>query len=177
MDDFIICGNIYSLNQILDVSREEYHAMGLRALPAKLYKYFPNTANEKGVNFSLQALRNNTVHLSSPIQFDDPYDCALTIDRYAFYISRLEYYANVCGCSIPQGCDYSFAVYELSKCIYNALQKEKSLESVFHITGEDDNSVDLNKRTFALTLKASLYKSGSQQDAWQNAFAEALLNE
>jgi hypothetical protein len=44
-----------------------------------LFNYFPNIIKKiNGVdrNFSKEALSNNTVHLSAPSEFDDPYSKA-----------------------------------------------------------------------------------------------------
>lgn len=50
-------------------------------LPRSLIKFCNGSYNkEDGSNYYLDTLRNNTLWLSSPREFNDPFDCALNID-------------------------------------------------------------------------------------------------
>lgn len=65
-----------------------YKELGLIKLPKSFIRFYSNkesndSANSKR-NYSLEALRNNTVHLSRPSEFNDPYDCSLRIDYDTF---------------------------------------------------------------------------------------------
>lgn len=177
MKDFFICGNAYSESEIKQMSREDFCMEALRFLPQKLYKYFPNTTNEEGINYSSQALENNTVYLQTPMQFDDPYDCAITIDWLEFFMRRLTYYANECGCPVDHSWDYNKLVYELSLFLYTCINSGKSLEAIFRIKEDRNDHVDLTKHKFILLLQTVLHECQKDEAVWQKAFFRALNEE
>ena len=66
-------------------------------LPKTLYKYLSLQKDEKGQQFSLINLKNTQITSSRPKDFNDPYDCALYIDKIKFvYMTRnLPEYKNI----------------------------------------------------------------------------------
>lgn len=50
-----------------------------------------------GINYSKEALENNTVYLQEIKKFDDCYDCTLSINIEEFARLRIAYYAKICG--------------------------------------------------------------------------------
>lgn len=99
----IVNGAIMNLEEIQNMGCREF---GLRAktnMPIKLYKYFPNLSidqNGKKVNYSLQALENNTVFMQTPSEFDDVYDSDISLDFYEYEYLRLIEYCRRCQISI-----------------------------------------------------------------------------
>ena len=72
----VVSQNILPLKSIETMGYDEFSKFSLRNRPLKLYKYFPNNWEIKNyypVNYSLYALKNNTVFMQSPNRFDDVY--------------------------------------------------------------------------------------------------------
>ena len=69
-----------NINEIEKMGCQEYSLQTRKIMPKKLYKYFPNTIEEKTkANYSIQALRDNTVYMQTPNNFDDVYDSDINI--------------------------------------------------------------------------------------------------
>lgn len=73
-------------------------------MPKKIYRYCPNPEGTeettgKIVNYSMQALENNTVFMQTPIKFDDAYDSDLHMDYAGYEHFRLLEYCRRCGIS------------------------------------------------------------------------------
>lgn len=48
--------------------------------PNTLIKFYPAKYESDGVNYLIESLRNNTLWLSSPMFFNDPFDCVINVD-------------------------------------------------------------------------------------------------
>ena len=59
----IINKTVCSLADIEKMSCRDFWLQTKSIMPSRLYKYFPNKENEEHANYSIQALKNNTVHL------------------------------------------------------------------------------------------------------------------
>lgn len=74
-------------------------------MPLRLYRYYPNKkiknkeAREE-INYSIQALENNTVFLQSPTAYDDVYDSDINIDYPEYEHLRLIEYCRRCGIEV-----------------------------------------------------------------------------
>lgn len=97
----IVNGSLMNLDEVQNMGYEEFSLQSKMNMPLKLYKYFPNKPTElvdkktkkvKIENYSLQALKNNTVFMQSPSLFDDVYDSDVSLN-YGEYekINLLEY--------------------------------------------------------------------------------------
>lgn len=80
----IVNGTVVELETIEKMGYEEFSYQCRRSMPKKFYRYFPNkdyTSND-GItqNYSIQALKDNTVYLQSPNEFDDVYDSEIFVD-------------------------------------------------------------------------------------------------
>jgi len=100
----VINGDLILLSEVEKMGYDEFLLRSKINMPLKLYKYFPNkeTKNEKEelVNYSLQALKNNTVYMQSPSKFDDVYDSDVNIDYFEYHKYRLIEYCRRCGIDI-----------------------------------------------------------------------------
>ena len=95
--------------QIANLTMAELFEINIHKMRKSFFKYFPNTTkriNKVNRNFSLEALENNTVFLSAPSSFDDPYDCNLFIDANVFALQRIRYYAELCGVDVNPEWNY-----------------------------------------------------------------------
>ena len=91
----IVNGAISSLKEIQDMGYREFSYRAKCNMPMKLQKYFPNLSTEKDgekVNYSIQALENNTVFMQTPSEFDDVYDSDINFDFNEYEYLRLSEY-------------------------------------------------------------------------------------
>lgn len=89
----IINGQVYDLSEIERIGYDTFSFVSKRNMPVKLYKYFSNKV-EDGINYSIQALKNNTVYLQSPVHFDDVYDSDIGVDFSIYERKRLIEYCK-----------------------------------------------------------------------------------
>lgn len=80
----IVNGTVLELDTIEKIGYEAFSYQCRLSMPKKFYRYFPNknyTSND-GItqNYSIQALKDNTVYLQSPNEFDDVYDSEIFVD-------------------------------------------------------------------------------------------------
>lgn len=183
MPEFYIRGEKYSLEEIQKLTQNNFCLQNIRSMPSSLYKYFPNTISEKGINYSQEALKNNTVYLQNPALFDDPYDCAMSANEQNFYIKRITYYAERCGIKVQPEWDYYKIVYELSIYLYEVIKKGISLERLFlSDTTTTSNQLfelsELRFEQFILNIEKSLDREFKEfPDVWQRSFDSAIQKE
>lgn len=183
-NEYIIRNQVYTQEQIRELSLTEWATRNITSMPNKLFKYFRNTIDEEtGRNYSIEALENNTVYLQSPDNFDDVYDCSIVFDEYEYSFARLRYYTELCGFDIKET-DYWRYIYVFAQNIYEGVIKlqeegvklQDALANVFHICN-DGTSKDETHRMFVLNLCIALGNNFSQENVWQIAFTEALNSE
>lgn len=87
----IISGNIRKLEYIQNMGYDMFGLEIRQFMPKRLYKYFPNTMDmQTGINYSIEALKNNTVFMQTPTEFDDIYDSDIYVDWQEYERIRLE---------------------------------------------------------------------------------------
>ena len=101
----IVNGAVMNLNEIQNMGYDEFSLRSKSNMPLRLYRYYPNkkvkdkkTGEE--INYSLQALENNTVFLQSPTEYDDVYDSDINIDYPEYEHLRLIEYCRRCGIEV-----------------------------------------------------------------------------
>ena len=179
MPEFYIRGQQYSLDQIKKLTRTDFCLQNITNMPLSLYKYFPNVISpDTGINYSQEALINNTVYLQNPTLFDDPYDCTILANEQDFYINRITYYAERCGIKVQPEWDYYRIVYELSLYLYEGNKKGISLEELFSFKPTPKQLSELRLEAFILNLKIGIDNEFQNfTDAWQRSFAKAIQHE
>lgn len=103
----IVNGALMNLTEVQNMGYDEFSMRAKMNMPLKLYKYFPNrltelvdkktgkpiidetTGDKKNVNYSIQALRDNTVFMQSPSLFDDVYDSDISLNYSEYERARL----------------------------------------------------------------------------------------
>ena len=136
------------LNAIQEMGYDEFALRSKMNMPSRLYKYYPDVAsNEKTtgetVNYSLQALENNTVFLQTPTEFDDVYDSDIHIDYLEYEHLRLTEYCHRCGLNIDAN---------------QSTQDIGNLENVF--TQIHNSKIqELSNKWFVLAVINELYKT------------------
>lgn len=175
MIQYYINNTQYSREHVQNLNWQDYLLKAYQKKPLKLYKYFPNIEKD-GRNYSIEALKNNTVFLQSPILFDDPYDSTISIDENTLVLKRLYYYAKLCNFSVNSNKDYGTALYEFALYLYNKVQEGNSLETIFRLNTDNKRTNRINS-LFVLRLENSLLKNPNVNDSWQQAFFSALREE
>lgn len=176
----IVCGMGYTLNQLDNTTDQEFAVFRMHHMPKKLYKYFPNTTTYKDgveINYSIEALKNNTVYLQSPKYFDDPYDSSIVIDEMEFYQRRIKHYLDICSVQYVQNEDISTLVYKLAQKIYDQSRDGKTMEEIFGISSALEEIDSLRRSVFGLHLEEKLQKYKDDPDAWQHAIYDSLRHE
>lgn len=101
-------------------------------LGKKLYKFFSSVTEDNGENHSIYALKTNTIYLSSPEKFNDPFDSQLCILSDDFYKKTLSTYASFAGITFEENNLYDM-IREFSNKIKLRFQETKQLHSIFNI--------------------------------------------
>ncbi len=110
------------------MSEEEYAALSREELVLSFYKpplvrlfhYFPDedrkvAGSHEKVNYSRKALADGTVHLSSPKEFNDPFECALSVDEEALLLEAIRGFAKRTGARGVNSDDVQVAAEQLAK--------------------------------------------------------------
>lgn len=156
--------------QISKLTQEELFDINIHCMRKSLFKYFPNS------NFSKEALINNTVHLSAPSEFDDPYDCNLFIDGDKFALQRICYYASLCGIIINQEWNYVDVSRNVAMRIYEHISSGGSLETLFSMNKTND-LVHAHQEYFLLSLKKELMRLNADGNSYYRAINNVIDKE
>ncbi|MCH5193039.1 MAG: DUF2971 domain-containing protein [Oscillospiraceae bacterium] len=170
----------FTKEQINDLEQYKFLMSNLTNMPTSLFKYFPNniSKDENGIEhkYSLEALMNNTVYLSPPSDFDDPYDCNIFVNEYEFALQRIRYYASSCGVDVDTKWSYIETAHHLANKIFLHLSSGNSIETLFRL--DETNVMDhKNKIIFQLTLKINLVSPQVNEMSLYNTFNEVIQNE
>lgn len=150
----IVNGAIMNLSEIENMGCQDFWLRSKLNMPLKLYKYFPNIAKKgdnQEINYSMQALKNNTVFMQTPNEFDDVYDSDINIDYLEYERLRLVEYCHRCNIEV---CD-SLSTQEIGNLFLQALltsaNSSGTFESVF--TKKADSKIEeLSNEYFCLRL-------------------------
>ena len=147
--------------QIANLTQYEMFDNNIHCMRKSLFKYYPNTlstdANGKERNYSIEALQNNTVFLSAPSGFDDPYDCNICIDGIEFARKRIQYYAFLCGVEVEPEWDYEKTINNLAIKIYEHLNAGGTVDTLLE-RSHGNQLVNAHQEYFQLMLKKELLK-------------------
>lgn len=159
----IVNGAIMKLNEIQEMGYDEFALRSKINMPSRLYRYYPDIESTdkttgETVNYSIQALENNTVFLQTPTEFDDVYDSDIHIDYLKYEHFRLIEYCRRCGLDI----DANQSTQDIGDVLVKALQEHYiangNLETVF-TKKPDSEFEELSNKLFALKIVKELYKS------------------
>ncbi len=150
----VVNGAIMPLNEVENMGCKDFWLLSKFSMPSKLYKYFPNTSkieDGKEINYSIQALRNNTVYMQTPNEFDDVYDSDINIDFLEYERLRLTEYCRRCKIEIKD----SFSTVEIGNLLIQTLFIELnttgSFEPAFIEEPRSENE-KLSTKLFCLKL-------------------------
>lgn len=174
----IVNGALMNLDEVQNMGCDEFGLRSKMNMPLKLYKYFPNrptelideksgkpivdenTGKTKTVNYSIQALRDNTVFMQAPSLFDDVYDSDISLNYSEYEKIRLLEYCKRCELNVCK----SMSTQELGNALLQAIGES------FNSTGNFDSIFkrkpiseieELSNECFLLKLKNELLKDGN----------------
>ena len=107
------------LDEVLRMGQEEYRTRSVRYMPSKLYKYFSNTYTETAINYSIQALKDNTVHLEFPKNYDDVFDSEISLEFNEYEDLFIRDYCDRCQIEIGDKSIRNAKYYEMEACQYS----------------------------------------------------------
>lgn len=159
-----------SLMKLEEIQNMGYNDFSLRAkisMPQKLYKYFRNSSTEicdeksgetTQVNYSLEALKNNTVFMQSPSLFDDVYDSDISLDYSSYEKARLFEYCVRCNLNVQKTMTTEDLGNMLVHRIWDEANSTGSFDSLIQREPASKNE-ELSNQLFLNRLKIELPKS------------------
>ena len=158
------------LDEVEGMGWKEFRRHSVVNMPIKLYKYFPNTIKEDAGNrnnYSLMALKNNTVFLSSPTDFDDVYDSDINISFVDYSHYRIEEYCKRCGIPIKQNATLQDNGKALLARLYT-VNKETGDFSGAIVEPPATELKRLSNERFILRIKSEIGRGRSIEEALSN---------
>ena len=181
----IVNGSIMNLNEVQNMGYDEINLRAKQKMPLKLYKYFPNTLTDltdentgkpiidqvtgkvKTVNYSMQALKNNTVFMQSPTLFDDIYDSDINLDYSEYEKARLLEYCRRCEIAVTEKMETQELGNRLINEILKLFQSKRNFDSLFKRAPATE-SENLSNQCFLLKLKKELNRNNDLAMALKN---------
>ncbi len=170
----VVNGSIMKLDEVQAMGLNEFNYRSKISVPLKLYRYFPNQEKNDShgvtVNYSLQALVNNTVYLQSPTEYDDVYDSDITIDLQEYSKLRLIEYCSRCGIDVTVDMQTQEIGNALIAVLWERLNQNKSIDGAFTKI-PDSELEDLANKLFCNRILVELTKTNNLSTAIANALA------
>ena len=145
----IVNGALMNLTEVQNMGYDEFSMRAKMNMPLKLYKYFPNrltelvdkktgkpivdetTGDKKTVNYSIQALRDNTVFMQSPSLFDDVYDSDISLNYSEYERARLLEYCIRCEIDVKEAMETPELANALMQTIADMINSTGNIDSLF----------------------------------------------
>lgn len=168
----VIAKNIKSLKELNEMSFSEFFAYCSFIRPQKLYKYFPykwELIDNNPINYSLEALVNNTVYLQYPEKFDDIFDSRLHMDKTAYHHRLAEFYYKY---FVNKGA----RTYEdMVEAVDNYMLEEDNIQDLQNKIGDDISLNILDKRFLSSFVYDINYEieNGLRSDRYTKAYIES----
>lgn len=154
-------GAIMPLDEVDKMGYNEFSVRSKINMPQKLYRYFPNIETKQDdkseVNYSQIALRENTVFMQAPCNFDDVYDSDINIDYMTYQKYRLLAYCKRCGSNMDESHTIEELGNEFIRLIMATYDKYHDLDHFFVKAPESDFE-KLSNENFRLSLNLEILK-------------------
>ena len=173
----VVNGEVIRLDDIQNMGYDEFSLRSKINMPLQLYRYYPDKTlieqdTNKKINYSIQALVNNTVYLQTPTAFDDIYDSDINIEYSVYEHLRLVEYCHRCGLNIHADQHTQEIGDLLVQRLWEHYVNNGNLEHVF--TKSPDSEIEnLSNKYFTLKILSEFYKSND----FGKAIAVALQDE
>ena len=159
----IVNGAILDLSEVEDMGCKDFWIKSKFLMPLKLYKYFPDVANQisdrESVNYSIQALERNTVFMQTPSEFDDIYDSDIHIELSDYERLRLIEYCHRCGIETNENISAKAAGDLLLKRLYDEGYSVDRFRKAFE-NAYGSELIKLSNELFCLRLYQKLQETG-----------------
>lgn len=137
-DICFIDGKDYPLSIVEGMGYDNFSLMVHDFSFKSLFKYYPNSRKyvkeeRKYRNYSMEALKNNTVFLQDAKFFDDCFDCAVDLEWNQFLSDRVHKYCDLFGVKDKE-CTVNDSVYALSLKFYEMRTVEECIRSISFIS-------------------------------------------
>ena len=116
------------------------------------------TGDTRTVNYSIQALRDNTVFMQSPGLFDDVYDSDIGLNYSEYERTRLLEYCMRCEIDVKETMETPEVANALMQTIADMINSTENIDFLFKRTPAT-KSEDLSNQCFLLELKNQLIKA------------------
>lgn len=159
----VVNGAIMKLDEIQNMGYDKFSFRSKINMPLHLYRYYPNTITKdketgKEVNYSTQALENNTVFLQTPTAYDDVYDSDINIDYFEYEHFRLIEYCKRCGILVNNEQSTQEIGDIFVKTMWEYYTTNGNLDNVFTKT-PDSEIEQLSNQIFTQKVTIELYQS------------------
>ena len=179
MNCCIINGSIINLAEVQSIGCTEFGLRSRLNMPLKLYRYYPNRwkkdKEEQDVNYSHIALKNNTVYLQSPTEYDDVYDSDITIDFAEYEKLRLIEYCRRCQFSVAKDWTIQKLGDALTKVLWQEYSKTGVLDGAFTLPADSELEA-LSNQLFRRRVLVEVQKTNdfgvSVSNAIRNEYVE-----
>lgn len=186
----VINGAIMNLDELQNMGYDEFSLRAKINMPLKLYKYFPNrkieqkneasgepvidekTGKTKTVNYSIQALKDNTVFMQSPSQFDDVYDSDISLNRNDYERARLLEYCKRCELNVNETMSTQELGTALLQSIGQSFNSTGNFDSIFKREPSSEFE-KLSDKSFVLKLEKELLKDQN----WNTAISRVIASD
>ena len=171
-----------AIMKLEEIQKMGFHEFALRSkinMPLKLYKYYPNILKEDddGIkrNHSMEALKNNTVYLQSPSEFDDAFDSDIVIDNVEYEKLRLKEYCQRCSIHVDKNASIQEISNALLQKLYDVFLSTNDFIGAF-IEDNDSEIKSLSNKTFCMELKNQMLKGIEFGQALRNVITNDYIN-
>ncbi len=186
----IVNGSLMNLDEVQNMGYKEFSLQSKLSMPLKLYKYFPNQPTEltdeksgepiidektgkvKTENYSLQALKNNTVFMQSPSLFDDVYDSDISLNYDEYEKIHLLEYCKRCKLNVCESISTQELGETLLQAIVESFNTKGNFDSVFK-RKPVSKIEELSNQYFILKFENELLKDGN----WSTAIARVIISQ
>lgn len=177
----IINRELMKLDEVQHMGYTEFSLRSKINMPQKLYKYFPNqpkpqtdekTGKTKMVNYSIQALRDNTVFMQSPSKFDDVYDSDISLNLYVYERTRLLEYCRRCELNVNEAMSTQKLGTALLRAIVESFNVNNTFDFIFKRKPFSEIE-ELTDKNFIKNLKDELKKDQN----WETVISRVILSD
>lgn len=160
----IVNGMVMSLAEVESMGYNEFSIRSKINMPIKLYKYFSNREEKENgvlVNYSLQALKNNTVFMQSPSEFDDVYDSEINISFEDYQKYRITDYCKRCNLSLDENEPLGNIRTTFVKKIWESINQYQDYNHIFiktpeNVYEEKSNTIFVKRLQIELSTNADI---------------------
>lgn len=173
-DKCFINGKEFSLSEIEKMGYESFSLMCHICPCRSLFKYYPNIRKyikeeKRYRNYSIEALKNNSVYLQDAKNFDDCFDCAVDLEWNMFLAEKINVYCKYFKAEFNSDNIIDMA-YVLSLRLYELGTVENCIQAISFIQDEI-------QRKYIEVFIREVFVQVSSNEQWITAIFNSIRNE